>query len=639
MQHAHILVAHWSRLVTRLRFSWSKVVFLLLAVFIGCLLGGPVVYFQCSRVELGGPGAPPGSYWQWQGKAANLSYFIEWSADGEHILLAWEPLLGHKEVFPLTGNYIVRSNGTHIEMLFDGEAIYNSPRIAPTGDRLVYATTRHLTQVGNSRSWLRNFEIETSRLDGSDQQRLTTNRFLDTSPTWSPDGNRIAFLRRVREDNTDATLHSISRDGSDEQVIAHFVEQSNSGVFIERHLEGPSWSPNGQAIAIVIQELKYEDPRSRLDGSYSQILYLVDVDGKQTKRVFEVGDNTTNPSETSILHFTWSPDGETLAFSIDNEEERAIFVVRSDGDSITEILDGHGGKELAWSPDGQEILSSDGFAIRPDGTGFRQVFPRSLAGRIANVAWSPNGSRIAVSTENGRLITSARDGTDLRVLVMTNSNGELVLADSPEGRASVDTSICIRESVVLEPNANPGLVQDCEALLKSRDNFAGTAELDWGEGKPIGRWEGVIVRGSPLRVKELLLKGKNFTGTIPPDLGQLTELETLWLSGMGGEKGLFGLTGRIPPELGHLNNLIELDLSANNLEGSIPPELGGLVELWALQLQNNNLSGSIPAEMAGLRNLTLLIIHDIDFSGCVPIELSDLWVRESGLERCEAKEQ
>ena len=420
-------MAYWLMFVTKVRFSGCKVTLLLVALLIGCIYIAPVLYFQCSKAERGGPGGPPGSYWQWQVEAANLSYFIEWSADGEHILLAWEPLLGHREVFPLTGNYIVRSDGTHIKMLFDGEDIYNSPRMSPTGDRLVYATTRHLTQVGNSRSWLRNFEIETSKLDGSDQQRLTTNRFLDTSPTWSPDGNRIAFLRRVREDNTDATLHSISRDGSDEQVIAHFVERSSSGVFIERHLEGPSWSPNGQAIAIVIQELKYEDPRSRLDGSYSQGLYLVDVDGKQTKRVFEVGDSTTNPSETSILHFTWSPDGETLAFSIDNEEERAIFVVRSDGDSMTKILDGHGGKELAWSPDGQEILSSDGFAIRPDGTGFRQVFPRSLAGHIANVAWSLDSNKIAISTEDGRLITLNRDGTNLLTLVETDEKGELVI--------------------------------------------------------------------------------------------------------------------------------------------------------------------------------------------------------------------
>ena len=47
------------------------------------------------------------------------------------------------------------------------------------------------------------------------------------------------------------------------------------------------------------------------------------------------------------------------------------------------------------------------------------------------------------------------------------------------------------------------------------------------------------------------------------------------------------LSGSIPPELGNLTNLERLSLGINQLSGSIPPELGKLANLWQLDLSNN----------------------------------------------------
>ena len=65
------------------------------------------------------------------------------------------------------------------------------------------------------------------------------------------------------------------------------------------------------------------------------------------------------------------------------------------------------------------------------------------------------------------------------------------------------------------------------------------------------------------------------------------------------------MTGEIPPELGGLSNLTELSLSGNQLTGEIPPELGGLSNLTGLRLfHGNQLTGEIPPELGGLSNLT-----------------------------------
>lgn len=69
---------------------------------------------------------------------------------------------------------------------------------------------------------------------------------------------------------------------------------------------------------------------------------------------------------------------------------------------------------------------------------------------------------------------------------------------------------------------------------------------------------------------------------------------------------LFGnnLRGSIPPELGNLTNLRSLVLDTNELSGPIPKELGKLTNLTQLRLYNNNLTGEIPSEVASLPNLT-----------------------------------
>ena len=102
---------------------------------------------------------------------------------------------------------------------------------------------------------------------------------------------------------------------------------------------------------------------------------------------------------------------------------------------------------------------------------------------------------------------------------------------------------------------------------------------NWMSGLPIGEWKGVITDDNG-RVTSLYLGKNNLRGEIPPELGNLANLEDLRLRENQ-------LSGDIPPELGNLENLTVLLLYLNKLSGDIPPELGNLGNLTNIRLERN----------------------------------------------------
>ena len=116
---------------------------------------------------------------------------------------------------------------------------------------------------------------------------------------------------------------------------------------------------------------------------------------------------------------------------------------------------------------------------------------------------------------------------------------------------------------------------------------------------------------------QLGLGGNQFTGEIPPEIGNLTNLEILRL--------FIPLTGSIPSEIGNLTNLTELYLGGiNQLTGSIPPEIGNLTNLTILVLHDNQLTGSIPPEIGNLTNLKFLELYRSNLTGSIPSEIWNL---------------
>ena len=109
--------------------------------------------------------------------------------------------------------------------------------------------------------------------------------------------------------------------------------------------------------------------------------------------------------------------------------------------------------------------------------------------------------------------------------------------------------------------------KECVALLALYDSTGGDDWKDrtgWLSSSSPCEWEGIgCARG---HVAAIWLDHNQLIGTIPPELGNLSALETLRLWGNQ-------LTGTIPPELGNLGAFKVLDLRDNQLTGTIPPPL------------------------------------------------------------------
>ncbi len=123
--------------------------------------------------------------------------------------------------------------------------------------------------------------------------------------------------------------------------------------------------------------------------------------------------------------------------------------------------------------------------------------------------------------------------------------------------------------------------------------------------------------GNLSALESLYLHSNQLSGSIPAELGNLSSLQ--WL-----DLGSNQLRGGIPPELGNLSSLENLFLDRNQLSGSIPPELGNLPAVYNLFLSYNQLSGSIPPELANLSTLGGLFLYSNRLSGSIPPELGNL---------------
>ena len=377
----------------------------------------------------------------------SFSGTIQWTPDGTQILFDyWAVYPRTYRRQEASDIYAVNVSGNQVRLIKDlpSRSLGTGAQVDATvfdlsadGIRMAYAACglRKDSKEGtDSNRQVYNYEIFLSRFGGVYVERLTNNTYFDSFPAWSPDGESLAFIS-----DPDRSIPSGGRGTgrgyiATTRITVHRVATGESREIglPESYAVAPirlEWSPSGDRIAFVALEGERHP--------WNLAVYIVGADGTGLTRV---SDALSGP--------TWSPDGQFIAMVVpEGGDEEALYIFATDGSNVvkekyrldtrgvenieTELGPGRWYGNLSWSPDGSRMLFelTGGFvppgpAVVPLGAGrveagvpgsthasSRAMTAGAGAGSIfasplndwiytyQNSAWSPDGAQIAVRSD------------------------------------------------------------------------------------------------------------------------------------------------------------------------------------------------------------------------------------------------
>ncbi len=319
--------------------------------------------------------------------------------------------------------------------VFDLEYV-QSPQISPDGNRVVYVRTEmDIMKDGKSSSlWLINS-------DGSDHQKLTSNTFNESNPSWSPDGKKISFI-------------SNSNDGNGSEIYIYWIDskQYSSISQLSGSPKSTKWSPDGRYIGFsmfvpestlqlvspprkpknakwaekprITDRLKHEsDGLGYMKEGFDQLFYISSEGGTPVQITSEKYNHRS---------FDWTHYSNGLVFSSNYNEEweydfrnSELYSIDIDGKNINQLTNRNGpdygpivspnGKLIAflgYDDKIQTYQTTNLYIMDIDG-GNKKEIKTNLDRSISSIKWSDDGKRIFFMYDNHgntKIATSTLNG-------------------------------------------------------------------------------------------------------------------------------------------------------------------------------------------------------------------------------------
>jgi hypothetical protein len=265
-----------------------------------------------------------------------------------------ETRLVYAEFFPEQNNYelvTTRPDGTDWRRLTFTPASEFDPHIAPGGRQIVYVRREAVDDASVSSIWVMSS-------DGQNQTLLLAEPETNYErPVWSPDGRYIAYSATVARRFSQIFLYD---------TLTGDVTQLTANPFNSRF---PSWLPAGDALIY--------NSFTPVPGSpdvSTQALFRLDLDPLESSLLFD-------DPETIETHPAVSPDGTRIAYtsvtSVGTSIVREIFVLELDTLETRQLTANGNDQFPRWHSDGQtvyfESFRTAIWAVAATGTNLRQI--------------------------------------------------------------------------------------------------------------------------------------------------------------------------------------------------------------------------------------------------------------------------
>jgi len=251
-----------------------------------------------------------------------------------------------------------------------------------TGDKGVFATRIAYVVKSGAR-----YQLQIADADGANPQTAITSNEPIMSPTWAPDGTRLAYVSFEAKKPV-VYVHSLAT--GQRQAVANF-RGSNSA---------PGWSPDGRQLAVALSR----------DGGTQ--LFVVNADGTGVRRLTSSAAIDTEPR--------FSPDGQWIYFTSDRGGGPQIYRVAAGGGDVQRVtFSGDYNVSPRLSPDGKTLVyvsrNAGRFQVAAMDLATRQTQVLTDGGRDESPSFAPNGKMILYATDAGGRGVLAATSSDGRV--------------------------------------------------------------------------------------------------------------------------------------------------------------------------------------------------------------------------------